>query len=414
MHATKEFVIRKQQRTLNTVPLKPSLLDRSGENTICVNSSTRPKNKISIRRSVKSLRKGESNESDNKDQDIETTMPKMQSPKNSKPYHIKSASNLRHLGSIEDVLTHAGSKSPRFGESPLTKHKFYTPTARTNPHISRLKPINATSFDTMAKMHSAKPMLEKLSPGKPVSHFKARSEMSLPLLAGAGKSPKKLSKVIGVTSFNDTMQGCDEDGKLDKPNQDYSSSKDLKTDRGIAYIRLVADGHGPNGHLVSQLVSDKMIDLISDAIGTYDDSVLYADYIKEMLMTSFETADSHVLDSGIDINFSGSTLTVVIVWQNMLAIANTGDSKAVLFSRIKNLINISAETCLHHPEEETEKKRIMESGGVIAPYKNKEGEFDGPLRVWKHDYSGPGLAVARSFGDSQGKEVGIISRPGNK
>jgi serine/threonine protein phosphatase PrpC len=215
---------------------------------------------------------------------------------------------------------------------------------------------------------------------------------------------------VGVLTYSETLQGCSPG--QDKPNQDYAASKDIHTNHGVAHIRLVADGHGTNGHSVSQFIGDKVIEMLEKFIQDFDDSTQYTEYGKEMLISTFEGVERELAESGIDIRFSGSTLTVAVIWQGYAAIANTGDSKAVLLSKVKNLINVSAETALHHPEEEQEKKRILEAGGIVTPLKTKDGEFEGPMRVWQPDYSGPGLAVARSFGDLRGKETGVISQPG--
>jgi serine/threonine protein phosphatase PrpC len=216
-----------------------------------------------------------------------------------------------------------------------------------------------------------------------------------------------------LLSASETKQG--HSPGAEKPNQDFMLQRDFESPYGTAYLHLVADGHGTNGHHVSQLVSSKVCDEIQGFVQDYQDkqSTPYADYVKVVLDRIFEKVDAGLAGSGIDVKNSGSTLTVALIWQNVLAVAYVGDSKAVLLSKIKNLINVALETGLHHPEEPIEKKRIQEAGGMICPFRNEEGQFEGPMRVWKPDFSGPGLAVARSFGDTQGKQVGVTCKPGN-
>jgi hypothetical protein len=36
----------------------------------------------------------------------------------------------------------------------------------------------------------------------------------------------------------------------------------------------------------------------------------------------------------------------------------------------------------HKPENEEEKNRIIDSGGVVEKYMDKDGRFYGPYRVW--------------------------------
>lgn len=225
-------------------------------------------------------------------------------------------------------------------------------------------------------------------------------------------SQRKPAKALILTSASETKTGFSPG--VEKPNQDFMLHKDYDTPFGIAYLRLVADGHGAFGHLVSQMVGNKIADEILSLLQEYqeDGTTPYAEYIKGALVGIFARVDADVLGSGMDVKNSGSTLTVAFIWQNVLAIAYVGDSKAVLLSKIKNLINVSAETKLHHPEEPTERKRIQEAGGIVSAIPTKDGEFEGPMRVWKPDMTGPGLAVARSFGDSHGKMVGVNCKPG--
>jgi serine/threonine protein phosphatase PrpC len=247
--------------------------------------------------------------------------------------------------------------------------------------------------------------------------LKAKSELDLPYLTPKSQSLKHPStrkpvKPILLNSASETKAG--HNAGAEKPNQDYMLHKDYDTAFGTAHLRLVADGHGVNGHLVAQMVALKMADEVFKFLQEFQDDqpAPYAEFVKEALAGMFARVDAAVLGCGVDVKNSGSTLTVALVWQNVLAIAYVGDSKAVLLSKIKNLINVAAETSLHHPEEPTERKRIQEAGGVVSPIRTKDGDFEGPMRVWKPDMTGPGLAVARSFGDSHGKLVGVNCKPG--
>ena len=57
------------------------------------------------------------------------------------------------------------------------------------------------------------------------------------------------------------------------------------------------------------------------------------------------------------------------------------------------------------------KPRIIEKGGRIESYKDEDGEFVGPERVWLKEENAPGLAMSRSFGDEVAHTVGVISQP---
>lgn len=215
-----------------------------------------------------------------------------------------------------------------------------------------------------------------------------------------------------IFSASETRAG--HNNGAEKENQDFMLHKDYDTPFGVAYLRLVADGHGTNGHIVSQMVGTKVSEEIFTCMREYTETrgTPYAEWVRMTLEKIFEKVDDHVLKSSVDVRNSGSTLTVALIWQSYLAVAYVGDSKALLLSRIKNLINVAAETSLHHPGDPTEMKRVEQAGGVVSPICKKEGEYEGPMRVWKADMTGPGLAVARSFGDSQGKMIGVICKPG--
>ncbi len=65
-----------------------------------------------------------------------------------------------------------------------------------------------------------------------------------------------------------------------------------------------------------------------------------------------------------------------------------GDSRAVLY-KSDSYVNLSRD---HKPEEEDEKRWILERGGKVYALSG------GPLWVWGEP-SSPGLAMTRSIGD---------------
>ncbi len=66
----------------------------------------------------------------------------------------------------------------------------------------------------------------------------------------------------------------------------------------------------------------------------------------------------------------------------------------------------------HKPSEKDEALRIKKRGGRIQPFKDEDGEFIGPARVWIKEEEIPGLAMSRSFGDRVAASVGVIAEPG--
>ena len=52
------------------------------------------------------------------------------------------------------------------------------------------------------------------------------------------------------------------------------------------------------------------------------------------------------------------------------------------------------------------------SGGRIEAFKDQDGNFVGPSRVWLLNQDIPGLAMSRSIGDVVASTVGVTCRPG--
>ena len=50
-------------------------------------------------------------------------------------------------------------------------------------------------------------------------------------------------------------------------------------------------------------------------------------------------------------------------------------------------------------------------GGIVEKIKNIFGQGVGPFRVWEKDKDYPGLAMSRSLGDFNGKNIGVIPDP---
>lgn len=116
--------------------------------------------------------------------------------------------------------------------------------------------------------------------------------------------------------------------------------------------------------------------------------------------------------SEIDSNFSGSTCNSILINNEMIVCANVGDSRSIL-GKVNNQGVWSYETLSrdHKPSEADEAKRIIRFGGRVEPYKELNGSFVGPKRVWHMTQQMPGLAMTRSFGDQIASSVGVICEP---
>jgi serine/threonine protein phosphatase PrpC len=113
----------------------------------------------------------------------------------------------------------------------------------------------------------------------------------------------------------------------------------------------------------------------------------------------------------IDISFSGTTAVSVLVRGNQCICSNCGDSRAIIGSFTRNGWVSVALSKDHKPENAEEKERIKKSNGRVEPFKNAQGSFVGPMRVWLKNDDIPGLAMSRSIGDLVASQAGVISKP---
>ena len=219
-----------------------------------------------------------------------------------------------------------------------------------------------------------------------------------------------------------THPGVDKTGNQ-KTNQD---SFVFKTNvNGINNFNIfgVMDGHGPQGHFVSQFASKfipfqimnhREIKTLTDPEDIYQ-KLKYNEY--EIINQIFLETDNQLERVNFDATESGCTCVLVVHIGSHIICANTGDSRAILVldSMGQNNINDFYEVPLSYdykPEMPEEKQRIELCGGVVEQLKNKNGEGVGPYRVWVKEGGYPGLAMSRSIGDLIGKKLGVIPNPG--
>ena len=187
-------------------------------------------------------------------------------------------------------------------------------------------------------------------------------------------------------------------------------------------IFAVLDGHGPEGHLVSQFISKyiqiqfqthpalqriKNLDIIYEKLISKDFAL-----IKDI----FLNADNSLRYEDIDSKNSGTTCVLVIHIGEHIICANAGDSRAILIFDEENDKDLQFSKVFplsfdSKPEKIGEKERILKMGGVVEKIKNKFGQGVGPFRVWEKDKDYPGLAMSRSLGDFNGKNIGVIPDP---
>ena len=208
-----------------------------------------------------------------------------------------------------------------------------------------------------------------------------------------------------------SQAGKGEDG-FTKVNQDsYLVIQDLYK-LGDFNIFGVLDGHGMNGHLVSQFVvkyfnsylkKNKKLNILENLDDVYA-ALKKNNY--EIIRKAFNKAESEISKSDIDANFSGTTCVLLFQIGEKLLTANVGDSRAIIVKG-KEAIPLSID---QKPNDENEMKRILKNGGEVSQYE-EDGFASGPFRVWKKGQMYPGIAMSRSIGDLLASTLGVIPEP---
>ncbi|KAH6758028.1 hypothetical protein C2S52_023109 [Perilla frutescens var. hirtella] len=92
--------------------------------------------------------------------------------------------------------------------------------------------------------------------------------------------------------------------------------------------------------------------------------------LEEALLRTIQDIDSEFSNVALDKGYvSGSTGTIVLLYNGQLLVANVGDSKALLCSKkgdSSKEVYVDELTRDHHPDREDEKARIKAAGGFIT------------------------------------------------
>ena len=196
-------------------------------------------------------------------------------------------------------------------------------------------------------------------------------------------------------------------------------------------IYSIMDGHGSNGHLVSNFIKDKIIENFTNIsyyfkkIKSKETSNLeYPENILDIIFNIlkknnfqkikdfYKTVDESLssIEVKFDSNFSGSTCIILFQLGKKLISCNVGDSRAILIKENKEIIELSQD---QKPDNENEKNRIENMGGIVSQCNDlyDDGKIGGPFRIWMKGCDYPGIAMSRSIGDKIAHEIGVISEP---
>jgi len=226
---------------------------------------------------------------------------------------------------------------------------------------------------------------------------------------------KKVRKLIkDILPY--THVGFDGEEPKENNQDNYFIYKNFMNNKDYIYMS-VCDGHGVEGHFVSDFIKETLPYDMSENLKNLDiltENETEKNKLYQIIKETFIIANEKLVDNEeINSLFSGSTCVSVIYTPEKLIVPNIGDSRAVLGRLINKenneykAINLSRD---HKPTEKDEAQRIIENEGRIKPF-TEDGEFVGPERVWIMEEEVPGLAMTRSFGDRVAATVGVMSEP---
>lgn len=159
---------------------------------------------------------------------------------------------------------------------------------------------------------------------------------------------------------------------ISKTNQDsFIYLPEFTKNKTMALFGIL-DGHGTFGHLVSQFVKVSLPRNLEQALLRHQTTEYNAEQITKALSDSFMMTLDGLRHSGIDCFVSGTTSVVVLLYGDKMFCANAGDSRAILMkakSKENSALVVSEMSEDHKPDLESEKKRIVRSGGRVEAYK---------------------------------------------
>ena len=210
-------------------------------------------------------------------------------------------------------------------------------------------------------------------------------------------------------SYN-SKAGKEETG-IPKINQDNLLIQYKLLKKGNFSVFAVFDGHGKYGHLVSKYLRNSFENFFNELSKKKQktDNLEKEIYFKlkniNYLNSIFTKIDENLKKENPNLNNSGSTSLIIIYINQKILCLNIGDSRSIYITKNNKPIQISED---HKPNLKKEKERIIKNGGEIFQNPNNK---NAPFRIWNKNKSNYGLAISRSFGDFDVKQIGVICLP---
>jgi serine/threonine protein phosphatase PrpC len=141
-----------------------------------------------------------------------------------------------------------------------------------------------------------------------------------------------------------------------------------------------------------------------------------------LIKNIINSIDKDLSKENFDSKSSGSTLLLLLHISKFIICVKIGDSRCILIKKntpsennnnSNNINNFNFENLSfdHKPNNQEEKKRIIENGGIVRQSLNYNGLYEGCYRIYMKEKNYPGLAISRTIGDFDSKLIGNISEP---
>ncbi|CAL9048951.1 unnamed protein product, partial [Musa banksii] len=199
-------------------------------------------------------------------------------------------------------------------------------------------------------------------------------------------------------------------GWPDRANQDSFYVKTQFQGNPDLHFFGVFDGHGDLGAQCSAFVRDRLTDILAGDPRLWENTT-------EAYRSAFAATNMALHDSEIDDSSSGTTAITVLVRGDTLVVANVGDSRAVAGVWDGDRVVAEDLSSDHKPLREDERERLRQYGAMVSGEEDpderslsddEETYIPNTPRLWGRDF---GLALSRSFGDSDLESVGLIAVP---
>ena len=395
----------------NQISLKKKIIPNSKENNTKINTLNNNRKQNLNNNKTKSPISNSSNELRNivkKFKNINKKEQKVKSP---------NVKNIKNLNKIKNNAEKRDSKDATKEKDENKKKEEDNKKQIEEEKIN--KEQNENKIEEESKRNQFEEKKRKMNPSKSQNdigsefikkNLEENDDISQENLKPSDPTSKKIRQIESICKKGFAGPG------VKKTNQDNFFIYKNFIDSPDHIFLGVCDGHGMFGHdvsgyLVNHLPHNLNNSLLKNNIKSISNSADYPQISDIISLTFVQTNINIVNDDNVDSTFSGTTCSSMIFCPTKIISANVGDSRCVVGKfdgknwKAKNL------TRDHKPNEEDEKKRIIEKGGRIESYKDEDGEFVGPERVWLKTEDVPGLAMSRSFGDDVAHTVGVIAQP---